>query len=144
MDVSGVMTAAILVIAALVDRFVVRRQGLLFESIGAVKHDVKRGVYIFECTFMNKSVIRLRGAEVRYCIYDDNDPTNVIEGKDLTLNFLKKGKQSVNLFISDKYVVPGSWEVSAELIYGNCIWNPLYRLFPYRTTITKQQLLTKD
>lgn len=144
MDMSVFITAIVLVFLAIVDRFIIRRQGLVFNQIEGVQHDKGRGVYSFRCSFTNKSIIKLRGAEVRYIIYDDKDPTNVIEGKKIPLNFLKKGQSNVVCFVADKYVVPGEWEFQAEMVYGNCFWNPLYRLFPYRTTLVKKFTLEKD
>lgn len=144
MENSGLWMAGFLVVLALADRFIVRRQGLVFERIGGVTHDKVRGAYVFECTFRNKSIIKLRGAKVSYYIFDDSDPSNILSGKEISLNSLKKGEQNVNLLISDKYVVPGRWDIVAEMTYGNCIWNPLYRLFPYRTTLKKQHKLSKD
>lgn len=144
MELSSALIAAVVIGVAAIDRFLIRRQQLVFKGIGSVTHDKEKGTYNFACVFDNKSISRLRGAQVRYRLFDDKNPTNVINGKDVSLDFLNRGERSVNLFFSDKYVENGEWEFQASLTYGYCRWNPLYKIFPFHTVKSKVQILTKD
>ncbi|CAH3933226.1 TPA: hypothetical protein ACGFAK_004609 [Serratia marcescens] len=125
---------ALVVAAALADRFLFKRRKAIVQDTGSEEYidEVIRFPVSFLTTCRN-----VKGARVEYCLRDKKDPTTVITGKARSLFISDKGLTREFLFFNRRYLKSGNWELVVRMTHGDSRINPLYRLFPVQSVVTK-------
>lgn len=124
----------LVVTAALADRYLFKRRKVIAQKIGEEEYsdEVIRFPVSFKTTCRN-----VKGARVEYCLRDKKDPTTVITGKARSLFISEKGVTREFLFFNRRYLKDGNWELVVRMTHGDSRINPLYRLFPVQSVVTK-------
>ncbi|UTM60485.1 hypothetical protein L4174_023760 (plasmid) [Photobacterium sp. CCB-ST2H9] len=134
---SHLLTGGCLIIAAVVDRFVLRRRQV--ELLAVEKSQDDERYCRFSMTFRTKHI--LQNATVSYTIRDKQNPTTVINGKTRTLDFSKVGTNSEYLLFNKKLVNPGVWVLDVKIESSGSRINPLYKIFPLINQAKKEFIL---
>ncbi len=123
------------VVAAMIDRLLIERKSIELVELGS---PTLRDEFIdFPMKYISLSK-KLRGAQVEYWLFNNNDPSHIFSGRHRTLDLANPGVNSEYLSFKREYMVDGCLTLAVRITHGDCRWNPLYRLFPLQSTVKKQ------
>lgn len=128
------LTIGAIVVAAMIDRCLLKRRKIDVISVSRDKDD--HNCIKFAMQFSLKQ--KLLNATVAYTLRDKKNPRTVLTGKCRQLDFSHVGLNSEYLLFNKKYITPGSWVLDVKVeSYGSRI-NPFYKIFPLVTTYQKE------
>jgi hypothetical protein len=125
----------LMIIAALIDRFVFMRKSVKLKGVG---HCVTKGTVLAFPVSLDIRCGWISDAQIEYWLQDLNDPSVVITGKSRTINTAITGLRQEYLLINSRYLDAGRWDLRVKITNGNCRINPLYRIFPIHEVMEKQ------
>lgn len=134
------LVIAIYIIICIVDRFMLKRGQVSFSGIDV--YPDRAGCKVFSMHYWIKH--KPRWSQVSYSLVDAKNPKTVVTGqpRELVFHEFKSGhkhlkEQSEFLFLDNKHVNPGKWNLHVKVQSNPCKFNPLYSLFPITKTINK-------
>lgn len=131
----GISSGIVIAATAAFDRFVLKRRKVTVKNIDFI--DVKGEHLRFSLKFHIGQ--KLLNGRVYYSLRDKKNPRTAIYGKIPTLEFSDVGDNEEFILIpKELQTSPGYWVMDVKVLSSGSRINPLYKILPIETHITKE------